>query len=48
METGWHERRIEHRGADDSDALGNRVLLQKNDHAQVRRQDAKHVEQVPE
>lgn len=35
MDTGWHDHHIEHRVAGGSDALGNRVLLHPNCHAQV-------------
>jgi RNA-directed DNA polymerase len=47
METGWHDHHIEYRVAGGSDALGNRVLLHPNCHAQVHSHDLKVVKPVP-
>ena len=47
METGWHDHHIEYRVAGGSDALGNRVLLHPNCHAQVHSNNLKVVKPVP-
>lgn len=47
MDTGWHDHHIEYRVAGGSDALGNRVLLHPNCHAQVHSHDLKVVKPVP-
>jgi RNA-directed DNA polymerase len=48
METGWHDHHIEYRVAGGSDALGNRVLLHPNCHAQVHSKNLQVVKPVPE
>lgn len=48
MDTGWHDHHIEYRVMGGSDALGNRVLLHPNCHAQVHRLGLKVVKPVPE
>lgn len=47
METGWHDHHIVYRVNGGSNALGNRVLLHPNCHAQVHSQDLKVVKPVP-
>ncbi len=47
IETGWHDHHIEYRVAGGSDALGNRVLLHPNCHAQVHSLGLKVVKPVP-
>lgn len=47
METGWHDHHIEYRVAGGSEALGNRVLLHPNCHAQVHSRNLQVVKPVP-
>lgn len=47
MDTGWHDHHIEYRVNGGSDALGNRVLLHPNCHAQVHSLALKVVKPVP-
>ncbi|NWK46323.1 group II intron reverse transcriptase/maturase, partial [Ralstonia pickettii] len=47
-ETGWHDHHIEYRVHGGSDALGNRVLLHPNCHAQVHAKGINVVKPVPE
>lgn len=44
--TGWHDHHIEHRVHGGSDALGNRVLLHPNCHAQVHSKGLKVIKPV--
>ena len=46
METGWHDHHLDYRVNGGSDALGNRVLLHPNCHAQVHNQSLKVVKPV--
>jgi RNA-directed DNA polymerase len=45
--TGWHDHHIEYRVHGGSDALGNRVLLHPNCHAQVHSNGLKVIKPVP-
>jgi RNA-directed DNA polymerase len=45
--TGWHDHHIEYRVHGGSDALGNRVLLHPNCHAQVHSSDLKVIKPAP-
>lgn len=47
IDTGWHDHHIEYRVSGGSDALGNRVLLHPNCHAQVHSLNLKVVKPVP-
>jgi RNA-directed DNA polymerase len=47
METGWHDHHVEYRVAGGSEALGNRVLLHPNCHAQVHSLNLQVVKPVP-
>lgn len=47
MDTGWHDHHIQYRVDGGSDALGNRVLLHPNCHAQVHSHNLKVVKPVP-
>ncbi|WP_075793001.1 group II intron reverse transcriptase/maturase [Massilia putida] len=47
METGWHDHHIVYRVAGGSDALGNRVLLHPNCHAQVHSLNLQVVKPAP-
>lgn len=47
MDTGWHDHHIVYRVNGGSNALGNRVLLHPNCHAQVHSRDLKVVKPVP-
>ena len=46
-DSGWHDHHIEYRVNGGSDALGNRVLLHPNCHAQVHSNGLKVVKPVP-
>jgi RNA-directed DNA polymerase len=48
METGWHDHHIEYRANGGSNALGNRVLLHPNCHAQVHALHLEVKKPVPE
>lgn len=48
LDTGWHDHHIVYRVAGGSDALGNRVLLHPNCHAQVHNLGLQVIKPVPE